>query len=396
MQLPFDLDAEVVRLIKSKSIELPTYPGVALRLQRLIGSGNYGLPDLAKLVESDQALATAVMRAANSAFYGASSPITTLAPAISRVGANSLNNIAIAGTLGVQGNLEGPLASLRKDSWRRSLISALLCQKLAPSRKLDPGEAFLAGLLHDFGETIAYACFEVLLESHPQSRPQNAATWLWEAQRYHLELGMALAAEWKLPDYLLTCVMRHHDAELEGTDYPELVSLVAMCDAVSTRLSETPAIDDVVLGGIPGLRKAELQPLREILLQVPAFLASFDDPHAPSRAVEPSMVAPAPVPTENLGRPVKFSLVVSTRSSKSPYRATHMTAGSLRMTGVFPQAERQLINLEFDGGVKICATVRCCVASDDGCVVDVKPFAMDHKARAAWARLMEPAVSAAA
>ena len=214
MDLPFDLDAEVVKLIKSKSIELPTYPGVALQLQRVINSGNYGISDLAKLVESDQGLATAVLRAANSAFYASTKPITMLAQAIARVGANSLNNIALAGTLGVHGSMEGPLVVLRKDSWRRSLISALLCQQLAPSRKLAAGEAFLAGLLHDFGETIAYACFEVLLESHPESRPQNAATWLWEAQRYHLELGMALAAEWKLPEFVLACVMRHHDAEL--------------------------------------------------------------------------------------------------------------------------------------------------------------------------------------
>ena len=125
MDLPFDLDAEVVRLITSKSIELPTYPGVALKLQRVISSGNYGLGELAKLVESDQALATAVLRTANSAFYGAAAPLTTLPLAIGRVGANSLNNIAIAGTLGAQSSAEGPLASLRKDSWRRSLISAL-------------------------------------------------------------------------------------------------------------------------------------------------------------------------------------------------------------------------------------------------------------------------------
>ena len=387
MDLPFDLDAEVVRLITNKSIELPTYPGVALKLQRVISSGNYGLPELAKLVESDQALATAVLRTANSAFYGAAAPLTTLPLAIARVGANSLNNIAIAGTLGAQSSAEGPLASLRKDSWQRSLISALLCQQLAPRRGLDPGEAFLAGLLHDFGETIAYACFEVLLESHPASRPQHAASWLWEAQRYHVELGMALAAEWKLPDFVLATVMRHHDAEVPGTDFPQLVELVAMCDLVSTRLSEAISVEQLELGDIRGLAGAEFDALKAVLVKVPAFLESFDDAKPAGAKPGPSMVAPEQ-PTLGGGKAVDFALAVTSRSGRVPYHATQISHSALQMQGAFPPPERQLVNLELGGGTKLCATVKSCLASDAGCVIEVQPFAMGKVAQAEWTRLV--------
>jgi len=121
---PFDLDEEVVRLIKARLIELPTYPGVALQLQRVISSDNYGLDDLVRLVESDAALASHVLRAANSAFFHATTPVTTLSQAISRVGAATLSNIAIAGTLGVEASIDGPLAAMRRDRWRRSLFPA--------------------------------------------------------------------------------------------------------------------------------------------------------------------------------------------------------------------------------------------------------------------------------
>ncbi|MDP1823334.1 MAG: HDOD domain-containing protein [Archangium sp.] len=386
MDLPFELDTEVVRLIKTRSIELPTYPGVALRLQALTRSGNYGLGELAKLVESDQALATALLRTANSAFYGGAAPITTLAPAIARVGANSLNNIAIAGTLGVQGSMEGPLLAMRKDSWRRSLISALLCEQLAPRRGIDAGEAFLAGLLHDFGETIAYACFEALLESHPESRPQNAASWLWEAQRYHVELGMALAAEWKLPDFVLATVMRHHDAELPGADFPALVGLVAMCDVVSTRLSEAASVDDVALDGVPGLGKADVAPLRAVMLTVPAFLESFDDGKTPKPA--PSLVAQAPSTLGARAQSVDFPVAVVTRNGRTPYQATEMSPSAMRLKGDLPQPERQLINLDLGSGSKVCATVKLCLVSDAGCVIEVQPFAMGKAAQVEWTRLM--------
>ena len=77
-----DLDAEVVRLIRAKVIELPTYPGIALQLQRLISAGTFGMDELVKLVESDPGLASHVVRAANSAFYRPIQPITTLPSAI--------------------------------------------------------------------------------------------------------------------------------------------------------------------------------------------------------------------------------------------------------------------------------------------------------------------------
>lgn len=388
MGLPFDLNSEVSKLIDAKSIELPTYPGVALKLQRLISSGNYGMPDLAKAVESDQALATAVMRTANSAFYGASKPITTLQLGIARVGANSLNNIAIAGTLGAQGSSEGPLVSLRKASWRRSLISALLCQHLAPRRKINAGEAFLAGLLHDFGETIAYACFEALLESHPASKPQASELWANEAQRHHVQLGTILAGEWKLPPYVLATVQHHHDVAPAAPEFAPLVQLVAMVDLLVARLGDLPAVGQITLDDLPGLQGAEFEGLREVMLKAPAFLESFEDAAALKAKAEPSLVTAAPSALTDGSIAVDFELIVTTRSDRRVYSATRMSPNALRMVGTSAQTERQLIHLELKPGVKACATVMSCTPSEGKFAVEVKPFALNEPARAEWDRML--------
>lgn len=376
----------MVTLIKSKSVELPTYPGVALELQRLISSGNYGLGDLARLVEADQALATELIRMANSAFYVGSDPITTLPQAITRVGANSLSNIALAGTLSVKTSMEGPLVALRKETWRRSLMSALLCRELAPRRRVAPGEAFLAGLLHDFGETLAYAAFEIALELHPGTAPQEATDWAAEAKRYHVELGMTLAAEWKLPEFVAAVVARHHDAEPSG-EFSVLIRLVALSDAVIARLEASASLDAVRVDNLPGVVASEVEPLRAALLKIPAFLEAFGEtPRSAHKAAAPSLVAPAP---ESPGmRAVDFALAVTTRAGKLNYRAKEMSRGALRMVGAAPQAERQLIHLELEGSTRICATVkRCEQSATEGFVVELQPFAMDGAATAAWARL---------
>jgi HD-like signal output (HDOD) protein len=393
MDLPFDLDAEVVQLIKAKVIELPTYPGVALQLQRVISSDNYGLEQLVKLVEADPALASHVLRAANSAFFRATTPVTTLPQAISRVGASELSNIAIAGTLGLQASLEGPLVAMRRDSWRRSLVAALLAQELARGRRLDPGEAFLAGLLHDFGETIAYRTFEVILELHPGAAPQNAMQWLWQAEKYHVELGMALAADWKLPDFLCECVMRHHDDDTSFCDHPKLVELIALTDQISTRLFDAPSLEAAELPRVIGISTAEHDALSRLVPRLPSLLQSLDVPSA-SKPV-PSLVAPEQPAVPPSAPTLDLPVTIAKRDQKLSYRAVQVTETMLRIEGSAPQTERHLVNVEA-GELKFAATVSLCTAADAGCVIELKPFAMSPDAQMKWKALIRSATRAAA
>jgi HD-like signal output (HDOD) protein len=394
LDLPFDLDAEIVRLIKAKLIELPTYPGVALQLQRLISSENYGLDALIRLVEADQALASHVIRAANSAFFRATTPITTLAAAISRVGASELCNIAIAGTLGVQASVEGPLAAMRRDSWRRSLVGGVLSQTLAKARRLDPGEAFLAGLLHDFGETIAYRTFEVMLQLHPHTRPQNAAQWQWHAQKYHVELGMALSAEWKLPAYLSEVVMRHHEDDTSFCEAPKMVELVALTDDISTRLFDAPSLDEAQLPAIIGLQSHERELVNRLVPRLGSFLQSFE-PDAtgasvPSLVAQPQAIAPPPKPQQ-----LDLEVTVVKKDRRDRYRATHLADAVLCVKGPTPQLERHLVTVELND-FQFSATVSLCTAADDGCSIELRPFALAGNSLAKWKELIRQAKASAA
>lgn len=389
MALAFDLDAEVVRLIKAKVIELPTYPGVALQLQRVISSDNYGIEELVRLVEADGALASHVLRAANSAFFRATTPVTTLPQAISRVGASELSNIAIAGTLGVQASIDGPLAAMRRESWRRSLVGALISQGLARSRKVDPGEAFLAGLLHDFGETIAYRTFEVILDQHPDVEPLNAAQWQWHAQRFHVELGMALAADWKLPELLVEAVMRHHDGDTSFCEFPRVVELVAITDDIATRLLDAPSLEAAELPKVKGLSAPERETLSQLVPRLPSLLQSLDVPSATAKPA-PSLVAPAtalvapPAVDQTLG----FSVKIVKKDQADSYRALAVSQLGLKVKGPAPQTARHLVTVEVEG-IKFAATVHACIAADDGCVIELKPFALSGEVSTRYTQLVK-------
>jgi HD-like signal output (HDOD) protein len=44
--------------------------------------------------------------------------------------------------------------------WRQALTSALVCEALGSAFAVDPGEAFVAGLLHDAGKLLVLGCLE--------------------------------------------------------------------------------------------------------------------------------------------------------------------------------------------------------------------------------------------
>lgn len=399
MDLEFDLDREVVALIRAQVIELPTFPAVALQLQRTISAGDFGLEALAKLVVADQALASNVIRAANSAFYVGSTPVTTVPQAVSRIGAKELTNIAIAGTLGLRATAPGPLEGLRRESWRRSLVAGLLAQELAKARHQNPGEAFLAGLLHDFGETIAFACFETILELHPGSRPQHAASWEWEAQKYHLELGQVLASQWKLPGFVTEAVMRHHEATFETCEFPELVGLIALCDAVSTRVFDAPSVEAVTLDGL-GATDGEVAALRRVLPKVSSYVESLENLNvAPvPRVVKSAVEQPKTELTGVVNEALDLEVIITKKSQTETYRARAISTGAIRLEGLMPQPERHLVNLEVKGPqpIKLCATVLRCTSSDAGSVVELKPFAMNGETERVWLGWVHAKASAAA
>ena len=59
---------------------------------------------------------------------------------------------ALAVSLGGQVNVSGPLEGLRRKWWYQSLMSAQCSYHLGDMRGLRRDEAFVCGLLHDFGQ----------------------------------------------------------------------------------------------------------------------------------------------------------------------------------------------------------------------------------------------------
>src|SRR5512139_1498657 len=150
--LPSNLKSHILRSLA----KLPPMPQIILKARETMANPNAGLRDLARIIESDQALVARVLSLANSAYYGISGQVSSVQHAAILLGLKTLGDLITMSATSVLLDRELTGYHLAPQTiWRHSLSSALCARKIAERRF--PGteaDAFVVGLLHDAGKII--------------------------------------------------------------------------------------------------------------------------------------------------------------------------------------------------------------------------------------------------
>jgi HD-like signal output (HDOD) protein len=196
--------------------------------------------ELAEIVKLDPGVSSKLLAIVNSAFYGFSGQISSIAHAISIVGLNDFKNLVLSSSLVQQfEELKGSDFSLH-DFWDHSLLCAILCKRFGSlwlSRRQQE-ELFIAGLLHNVGKLM-------MLQTQAQQIPQLLPAWsevdLMAEKTLvgfdHAEAGAALITAWELPERLALCAAQHHQLSAEAP-HPAVVA-VYLANAVAQGEYET-------------------------------------------------------------------------------------------------------------------------------------------------------------
>jgi len=385
-----DLDQAIVDLVARGGVKVPPYPAVAFRIDALLRTGDYGVEDLSRLVSSDQVLAADVIRCANSAVYARGSPAASVKQAVGRVGAKDVAALALASGLGSHATAPGKLASLRRRAWFDALASALLCQALAPRRKLSPDVAFAAGLLHDFGRVVAIACIEDIL-AQQKTGPRSEAAWGEVIDRYHVELGIVMAARWGLPPVLADVISMHHGDPAAAAD-PALVDAVAAADEVVTLLGDRVALPPEDLGLASLVASAEHDAIGNALHGLPAFIASFETPDA-WRGGGESLVAHDPPARREAPPPPPHEVRLSLGGKDHGFRILGVASTHLMLVGGTAVPENMLLQMKVccDPPLEGFASVKLSWPEGDGTAILLQPYALAGEALSRWKALVAEA-----
>lgn len=238
------------------SKQLPTLPGVAMRLVSIANDPDPAIPDVIRAIQNDPAIAAKVLKAANSSLFGLRSSVTTINRAVALLGTTGVTSLALSFALEEAAMNSGPLAAHYRAYWLQSVVQAVTSEVLGSrvSKGLR-GEYFVAGLLIDIGrlallKTVPTEYMEVLTRVEEQHEP------LQQVERKvlgldHVEIGARLMETWKLPARLnQACVTHHAPAAQILTDAPEEVLEVAKVMGVASAVGDYFCLQNKALARI--------------------------------------------------------------------------------------------------------------------------------------------------
>ena len=205
-----------------RAAEVPVSATVVPILFEALSDPGSSSGQVAEVVGSDAGLAARVLAIANSAAFGRARQVGEIRSAVTLIGANMVQTLAIAGSTSLLDGTGG-LPHLRDHAIEAACASRLLAGCVG----LPEADAFAAGLLHDIGELL-------LWQSDAAAYSAARATWddldaqlrgeraLFDAD--HATVGRERLTEWGFPGAIIDAVGDHHRPDLHHHDLSTVVA----------------------------------------------------------------------------------------------------------------------------------------------------------------------------
>ncbi len=212
------------RQVARRAKSLLALPHAASKVISLCNDPNASADDLATPISSDSAIAAMVLRRANSVALGGSRKIGTIRDAVVRIGRRETRQLAI--TMAIYklfDKREKSFGFNRYMYWIHALGAGIAARNLAEKiPRINPEQAFLAGLLHDIGKII----FDDHLNREYQELIKRASTEglrICKAEQEmfvmdHAFMGARISEQWNLPQEITEAIETHHRAAKAGDE----------------------------------------------------------------------------------------------------------------------------------------------------------------------------------
>lgn len=209
---------------------------MTVQVIRLVDDPRVSIRDFERIIMQDAALASKVLRTANSAYYGGNGRITTVSRAIAVLGMNTIRTIVMSLSFHAMVHARQRRSHFnRQEYWRHSLATAIAGRVLARLKRYKwDEEIFLSGLLHDIGKLIADQFLSEEMDVFT-SRMADFTSGSMEdvldlesktLGTTHVELGEYAARKWNLPEAIrIGIAFHHHPGKVEG-EYFEVAAIV--------------------------------------------------------------------------------------------------------------------------------------------------------------------------
>jgi HD-like signal output (HDOD) protein len=244
-------------------------PRVCAQLAELTAQNATDAAQLARLIQSDPALAGEIMRVANSPAMRPRAPIVSLQQAVSWLGVAEVRNIAMAVMLRGEIFTAPGHEPESEELWREASLAGLWAKEIARGRRKHVESAFLAALMHRTGAALA---LKILSGFESQQRTvMDAKSFADLVVEFETRFGRLLMSNWRLPDDVQDAASDWRDYGKSG--HSDLAGTVNAAHLLATHtmypqlLDETLVLESPVfeqLGVFPDDRRAMLAKREQI------------------------------------------------------------------------------------------------------------------------------------
>ena len=198
-----------------KSQELCVLPDVYIRLKDLLDSEQATLDNIAEIISLDPALASSLLKIANSALFNFPKAVETIPRALMILGIKEVNNLI--NTYGVTAAFSGldPQIMDMDKFWEISVDCALITKYLAKKIKLKNSESlFLSGLFHNIGE-LAIVHYSPKKVQYCENYSREETPWQRQNDVFGFtfaECSAQLLTLWHLPEGIISPIREYNNA----------------------------------------------------------------------------------------------------------------------------------------------------------------------------------------
>ena len=272
----FNLVRDLAAALSSGTVELPSYPKVALRLQKLLADDNTDADRLVRVLGAEPVLAARITTMANSAALNPSGrKVSDLRTAIVLLGHDALRTTATAFAM-VQLRhaeeykaIEQPMAVL----WRENVARAAMCFVVARQNgRFSPDTAMLAGILSGIGK--------LYLLTQATRYPElftDEASFQAIVRDWHSSIAQALLESWQTAPEIVAGVRDWSGAADESRGVASLADVLAVADLLVGHSEQPELLQGMLADFAPAGRLGLVAGCAQLLADSASELSALRD-----------------------------------------------------------------------------------------------------------------------
>jgi HD-like signal output (HDOD) protein len=281
------VDLESLALRVKRSENLPMLSQIANTVLRLADNPTSSAKEIEKAIERDLALASKILKVANSPYYGVQG-VSSIARAVSVLGMNTVRSLVVSLSYQQMISTRSQAQKFRRtEFWSHSIgvaITSRIIGKMLMPQKAE--ELYLAGLMHDIGMLVLDRFLPTDLDVALYTA-QNRKIPLHMAEKLileydHAQVGGLLAERWGLSKVISNAIKHHHSVENDH-ETQLTTSIVAIANNLTHKAGisnqesvATDTLDQFALQ-ILNITEEQLDVISQVMVQeVAKAQAAFD------------------------------------------------------------------------------------------------------------------------